>query len=241
MTLTTAQARQAWAPRCRGPYARVKLHGRGSVSVRPAIVEAVKAMNACYVYYNYQTRQADTGATVCRQIAASGNWSLHAYGIAIDTNWSTNPFSRRLITDMPRPMINAILAIRTNNGQKVWGWGGNFSGSKDAMHTEIICRPSDLATGINWSTVIGANGAKPAPKPKPPAVKPKPPEYDMDIVHETDTGAHILFAGFEWSHVSEAEKNAWSFIGVPVRDGTSAAVKARIAQYKLDKRVPRDH
>lgn len=140
-------------------------------------------------------------------------------------------------------MRASILAIRTNNGKQVWGWGGNFSGSKDPMHYEIICRPSDLATGINWSTVIGANGTKPAPKPKPPAAKPtpQPPENDMDIVHETDTGAYILFAGFEWSHVGEATKDAWAFIGVPVRDGTSDGVKKRIALYKLDKRVPRDH
>lgn len=101
MALSTAQLRQVWAPRCRGPWARVSLNGAGKVSVRPAIVEAVKALNACLIYYRYYTRAADTGCYVCRPIASSGNWSLHAFAIALDINWKNNPFMRRLITDMP--------------------------------------------------------------------------------------------------------------------------------------------
>src|SRR5262249_23169773 len=58
-----------------------------------------------------------------------------------------------LVTDMPKAMVNDILAIRTNNGQQLWGWGGNYRSAKDAMHFEIVCAPADVATGINWSTV----------------------------------------------------------------------------------------
>lgn len=146
--LTTAQIRSAWAPACTGPFARVALNGSGAVSVRPAAVDAVKALNACLVAAGYQTRAGDTGAFNCRPITGGSGYSLHAYGIALDINWATNPYGPVLRTDMPRSMVDAIQAIRTNNGRQVWRWGGSYSGNKDAMHYEIVCTPADLATGI---------------------------------------------------------------------------------------------
>ena len=74
--------------------------------------------------------------------------SQHARKIALDINWTTNPYGRVLRTDMPRAMVDDILAIRTNNGKQVWTWGGDWSGNKDAMHYQIACSPADLATGI---------------------------------------------------------------------------------------------
>lgn len=159
----TSELRVLWAPPCSGPWAKISLNGQGKVSVRPAITEAVKALNSSLIAFNYVTRAHDTGAFNCRPIASSGLPSLHSYGIALDINWQTNPFQRKLKTDMPREMVNAILAIRTNNGRQVWGWGGNYSGNKDAMHYEIVCSPRDLATGINWSTVKGRETPDPGP------------------------------------------------------------------------------
>lgn len=177
MAYTTSQLRNLWAPRCKGPWVRISLHGAGKVTVLPAIKDAVLALNQVLKAWDYRTRAHDTGAYNCRK-SANGNWSLHAYGIAIDLNWSTNPYGKKLITDMPRGMVNDILAIRTNNGKRVWGWGGNWRGNKDAMHYEIICSPRDIATGINPRTVRGgsalppaAPAPKPAPKPKPKGVK----------------------------------------------------------------------
>ena len=172
--LTQAQIRSAWAPRCRGPWATITLHGAGRVSVRPAIVDAVHALNACLRAWNYQTRQKDTGAYVCRENTSGTMASTHAYGIALDLNWQSNPYGRRLRTNMPPAMCAAICRIRTNNGAQVWNWGGYWSGSKDAMHFEIVCRPSDLARGINPATVPSGFVAPPTYTAPPPPPAPAP-------------------------------------------------------------------
>lgn len=120
--------------------------------MRAAIVEAVAALNLVLVAYNYLTRRADTGGFNCRAITGGRAYSLHAYGIAIDINWQSNPYGPVLETDMDEHMIAAILAIRTNNGAQVWRWGGSYRGNKDAMHFEVVCTPAELATGIRGLT-----------------------------------------------------------------------------------------
>lgn len=160
--LTTSQLRTEWAPACpSGDLTRVSLHGDGIVSVRRAVVPAVQALDACLTAANYRTRRADTGAYNCRRITGGTGYSLHAYGIAIDINWQTNPYSTTLRTDMPSGMVRSIKAIRTRNGAQVWGWGGDYRVHKDAMHYEIVCRRADLATGIDPATLPGGTPATP--------------------------------------------------------------------------------
>lgn len=154
---TTTTLRNWWAPACKGPLSRVGLYGSGWVTVRSPIVPAVVALNSCLIAWRYVTRRDDTGAYNCRAITGGTEYSLHAYGIAVDINWQSNPYGRRLITDMPFGMVQAIKAIRTKNGKQVWRWGGDYRGNKDAMHFEIVCHPNDLATGIDPSTLPGAN------------------------------------------------------------------------------------
>jgi len=155
MGRTTSQLRKDWAPACNSSkYIRIDLHGQGRVTVDPRIQSAVKALNDILVRYNYLTRRADTGAYNCRPITGGTGYSIHAYGVAIDINWQSNPYGKTLITDMPRAMVNEITAIRTNNNCPVWEWGGNWRGNKDAMHYEIDCTPVDLATGIKSNTPI---------------------------------------------------------------------------------------
>lgn len=155
MATSTSTLRSWWAPPCRGPWATVTLYGGGEVTVRPAIVEAVKALDAVLRVYGYKATPPDCGAYNCRTITGGSGYSLHAYGIALDINWQDNPYGKRLITDMPKAMVAAIKAIRTKGGKQVWRWGGDYSGNKDAMHWEIICSPADLAKGVNWATVPG--------------------------------------------------------------------------------------
>lgn len=179
--LSQAQIRSYWAPRCTGPWATVSLYGTGKVTVDAAIVSAVKALNRVLEAYRYRTRYADTGAYNCRR-TANGSWSLHAYSIAMDINWQSNPYSYRLISDMDNVgdgrMPHRICAIRTNNGKQIWNWGGFWTGSKDAMHYEIVCTPADLRTGINWGTVYGGALTAPAPPPAP-HLEPKPEEANL--------------------------------------------------------------
>lgn len=149
---STAELRILWAPACTPPFARYTLHGGGVVTVDVLVVDALKALNAVLIDWDYRTRRADTGAYNCRQITGGTNYSLHAYGIAVDLNWNTNPYGRTLVTDMPIGMIEAIEGIRTAGGVQVWRWGGRYSNNKDAMHFEVVASPAELARGIQSQT-----------------------------------------------------------------------------------------
>lgn len=171
MVLSTSQLRAAYGPRC-----NAKDWGMEA---------AYKALDIVLQYFFYVPRSEDTGSYNCRPITGGSEYSLHAYrddgvyifwsgvkvvmALAVDINWLTNPYGPRLVTDMSKEMVTAILAIRTNSGEQVWGWGGYYSGNKDAMHYEIVCSPAALRSGINPTTL---------PQVTPPPT-PDPEENDM--------------------------------------------------------------
>jgi hypothetical protein len=182
---STAELRILWAPACTAPFARYTLHGGGVVTVDVLVVDALKALNAVLIDWDYRTRRADTGAYNCRQITGGTNYSLHAYGIAVDINWQTNPYGRTLVTDMPIGMIEAIEGIRTAGGVQVWRWGGRYSNNKDAMHFEVVASPAELVRGIRSTTTT--------PTPQPPNSE----DLDMDeqrlreiVREETERGGN---------------------------------------------------
>lgn len=212
MAYSQATVYNAWRPACRGPWAKVAYPGRGVVYVRPAAAEAFQALSQTFRAFNYGTRQADTGGQVCRT-TASGAPSKHAPGIATDTNWLSGPYGTRR-TDRPRGLNEAVLRIRTNNGRQVFNNGIFWRSGPDPMHDEIICLPSDLATGIDWSTVPGGRpgGTPSAPAPDPvlpepePAPEPEPEEDDEIMVlrlHHDMTW--WLYQGALRSRVTDAE------------------------------------
>lgn len=169
--LNQSQIAQYWGPACTGKRATISLHGSGKVTIRALAVEAGKALNQCLVNWDYKTIYAQTGAYVCREKVSGNGWSNHSYATAIDINWQLNPYGGSK-HHIPTGLAVDICRIRTNNGQQVWNWGGFWRGTKDWMHFEIVCKPADLATGINWNTVLGS---KPAPTPIPaPAPAPQP-------------------------------------------------------------------
>ena len=74
----------------------------------------------------YEVRSV--GGYNCRRIANSNRMSYHSYGVAVDINASTNPhLGSECRTDMP-PWFRELFTSRG------WGWGCNWSSSKDAMH-----------------------------------------------------------------------------------------------------------
>lgn len=159
MGASTAQLRAWWAPACKFAGVTLSLHGTGRVHVDRRCADAVRALNACLVRWDYRTRKGDTGAFSCRPITGGDDWSLHAYGIALDLNWLSNPYGRKLVTDMPAGMVGAILAIKTKAGLQVFRWGGHYSKNKDGMHFEVVLSPAQLAAGIDWRTVPTATVA----------------------------------------------------------------------------------
>ena len=178
--LTTPQLRNEYAPPCHTSRVTIALNGAGKITVAAITQEAFLALNKCLVKWGYKTRKADTGAYNCRKITGGTGYSLHAYSIAADINWQDNPYGPRLVTDMPRGMIDDILAIRTKSGARVFGWGGYYKKNKDAMHFEVVCSKADLRSGINSATTPG--GAA------------QPQEDDLANVTETEKARMLAAA-----------------------------------------------
>lgn len=188
----TDQMRSAWAPAC---------------AAHPGTMSAAyRALDDMFRKWNYKPRAGVTGSYNCRRITGGTGYSLHAFldgdkftfftgvsvamAAAVDVNYDKNPYGPNLVTDMPRGMIDEIQAIRTGNGVQVWGWGGYYSGNKDAMHFELHCTAADLRSGVRGATL-------PAPPPVPDKVKPmfNPPLSLQPIVAEADDpdgGVYLL-------------------------------------------------
>ena len=115
---------------CRVPLRRITL-GDATIVVHAGAVASIKRIEARWRAHGgnaaYAIRTADTGAYNCRRATGSPSWSKHAWGVAVDVNWQTNPFGSRLVTDMPDWFVRLWL-------DEGWGWGGNWRGKKDAMH-----------------------------------------------------------------------------------------------------------
>lgn len=116
---------------CKVRLRRIELVRGVWVVVNEGIVPALRRVRRRYEaadgYDRYLIRQRDTGAYNCRKTTSGASWSKHSYGCAIDVNWTTNPYGRQLVTDMP-PWFRQIWL------DEGFGWGGNWSGAKDAMH-----------------------------------------------------------------------------------------------------------
>lgn len=125
--------------------------------------EAVMALGSVLMWGGYHVRSGptETGGYNPRRITGGTGYSLHAYGISIDVNATTNPYrTDRLVTDFPPFLIAAICRIRTRGGVRVWRWGGDFNGDPeqpdsvyDSMHFELQASPEELGSGIDWATV----------------------------------------------------------------------------------------
>lgn len=181
MTRSTTELRQLWSQYECKPNAMVRIDfGPDNILVAPPTAEAFKALATVLLSHGYKIRVGDTDSYNCRTITGGAGRSLHSYGIALDINWNTNPYSdhpgvrdpkfsnkatqeERALdvksgaadTDMTEAMIADALAITTRTGKRVFEWGGNWQSVKDAMHFEIDLSPSELAEGIDWSTVRG--------------------------------------------------------------------------------------
>lgn len=88
----------------------------------------------------------ETGSFVCRPAVGSENWSMHAYGLAIDVNPFHNPYLKgdlvipelaSTYTDREeerRGMIFAGDVVVEAFAEIGWEWGGNWNTLKDWMH-----------------------------------------------------------------------------------------------------------
>lgn len=139
---TTQQVRDWWDPPCQAASVTIPFGDNGAqITVDKRVAPIFQAVAAIFARYGYEIRKDDTGAYVCRRITGGTGYSLHAYKIATDVNWSTNPYGPTLVTDMPPGAIREIEALNVD-GTPVLRWGGRYSGMKDAMHFEVIVPPA---------------------------------------------------------------------------------------------------
>lgn len=150
--------RAGWPGPCAGSYARVKINDAGAaVSVDVALAELVGLIMRANERDGYHYRPGDTGAYNCRKIGGTNSWSLHAYGLAIDENWQSNPYTSPLRTDKP-----AWLVQRWN--RYGFAWGGHYSGKQDAMHFEFMGTPAQALQALALARAE-LGGAAPQPTP----------------------------------------------------------------------------
>jgi poly-gamma-glutamate synthesis protein (capsule biosynthesis protein) len=93
----------------------------------------------------------NTSAYNCRRVAGSPSWSEHAYGRAIDVNPLLNPhvktgsvappsgrryahLDRSPGAAVPRGVITAGDVVVRAFADVGWGWGGDWTSSKDYQH-----------------------------------------------------------------------------------------------------------
>lgn len=103
-----------------------------------------RAASEVMTFHAYLFRESAGGTYNCRPP------SLHAYGLALDLNPSKNPMQWPVVTDMPRPFVDAMLSIRAN-GKQALTWGGDWpqSNPPDPMHFQVDVAPADV-TNVTW-------------------------------------------------------------------------------------------
>lgn len=164
------------------------------------LLEAHRALDAWFEAFDYAVGPG-SGAVNCRPITGGIGYSLHAYawqapftwwngrtfkvGLADDINPAKNPYGPRLVTDMPRAMVDGITAVRTKNGKQAWVWGGYFTPNHDAMHYQIGCGPVDLASGIDPATL----------PPTTPPPEDDVPRYELFVPDAGDDKGKVFLVG----------------------------------------------
>ena len=132
--------RPTWGPPCNvtGGLSTVHLSTGASLTVATLLAPLVEGLAEETIRRGYPIRRADSGGYNCRRIGTGTSWSNHSWGLAVDLNWQTNPWTRPLTTDMPGWMVD----LWTRYGFR---WGGTYTGTPDAMHYEFLGTVADAA------------------------------------------------------------------------------------------------
>lgn len=130
--------------------------GSGKIQCHRDAVGYFRALGRIMRKHRYVVRRDVTGGYVCRKITGGTAPSAHAQGIALDVNWDTNPYRKdKLVTDMPRPMIEEAEALTNRDGIKAGRWGGDWDGrpetphsNYDGMHWELLLTRAEAQRGF---------------------------------------------------------------------------------------------
>lgn len=152
--MKSQELRRAWRDyECAAEKMETLAFGPDRIRVAPPTREAWSALAEVMAKWCYKIWVTDTDSYNCRTVIGGTRKSLHAYGIAVDVNWNTNPYKRHLVrrpvrfsgkatqaerawdvkhdladTDMLEAMIVDVRNIKTGDGSLVFTWGGNGLG-----------------------------------------------------------------------------------------------------------------
>lgn len=184
----TSPSSRGWGQSCHVPLATITLDGGARVTVHAALAELAGLIMRANEAQGYAYRAADTGGYNCRAIAGTTDPSWHAWGLAIDCDWTTNPSAPCPVrTDRPGWEIQ-----RWN--RYGWGWGGDYdcSNPPDSMHVEFHGTPAQAAAALTLARAeLGALPRPPAPKPPAPPAPSSQAKTDQWNLRDTgfDPGA----------------------------------------------------
>jgi hypothetical protein len=171
---TSPLPRPGWGEHCAMALAPVTLTNGVTFRVNSRIAELVTLIMNANIAEGYGYRQADTGSNNCRKIGGSSQWSMHAWALAIDENWQTNPQASPLRTDRPAWEVRRWMRYG-------FAWGGNYVSPTrpDAMHNEFMGTPAhaDQATTLARQE-LGHLANMPSPRPSPITGDLEVPGYD---------------------------------------------------------------
>ena len=114
--------------------------------------------NRGYRFGTPVTRRTAAGG-LCRAITGSNNPSNHSWGLAVDINAPSNPYTSALVTDMPGLDAGPVGRLRIPVGR-------GLLGTKDAMHYEFMGSVTDAANETakaRKNGLGGGGGSKPPP------------------------------------------------------------------------------
>ena len=143
--------------------------------VNPLTPDAWRALEAALTRTGYQAKRA--WVYNCRPLAGTQIPSFHSFGLALDIDERCNPNNptpdHRVVrfsdaatqeercadvrrgnadTTFTHEQINAVEAIHTVDGLRVFSWGGRWRSTKDTMHFQIAVTPAELARGLASGT-----------------------------------------------------------------------------------------
>jgi len=212
----TTPLSRGWGQSCNVQLARVNL-SEASISVNAGIAELVGLIMRANEAQGYVYRKGDTGCYNCRSLRQGGDWSWHAWALAIDCNWGTNPMRYPVQTDRPSWEIQ-----RWN--RYGFGWGGDYDPSNppDAMHVEFHGTPQQAVAALALARKeLGGNLPQ---QPNPPAPQPQPApsgntaQVKKDQFDLTDTGFPVKQDGI-WGPASVAACKGFQYAAHIAVDG----------------------